>query len=222
MIQDDHPNDKSNENKKTNINVDLIVDEIRAAINEIYGNIKRTITNSWPYKIFIFFAYLIASNIKKILIVSNAIGLLLLVYLIFTSYVESKKSTKIDENTIKFKLEDYLAKDSEFYFLEFPYFRMPLIVLPVIQSEELIATIRIQLQFEAKDKEAYDRAKILLPIVADQIYSDLFAVFSSLWIPSIEPKMETIKGYIMKSCEKVLGKDIITQIFIRQFFIDKK
>lgn len=222
MIQDDLPSKKSNENKKPNINVDIIVEEIRTSIIEAFQNIKIFIRNSLLYKIFIFVIYIFSNNLKKILIISNAIGLLFLSYLIITSYVESKKSTKLDENAIKFKLEDYLAKDSEFYFLEFPYFRMPLIVLPVIQSEELIATIRIQLQFEAKDKEAYDRAKILLPIVGDQIYSDLFAVFSSLWIPSIEPKMETIKGYIIKSCEKVLGKGIIVQVFIRQFFIDKK
>jgi hypothetical protein len=120
------------------------------------------------------------------------------------------------------KLKEYLEKEEKQYYLRFPFFRIPSLNIPVIQNDTLIGILNIKLEIEATDKNAFEMSRVVLPIIVDRIFCDLYAAFGMLWIPSLAPKMDVIKTYVKRAVRKVVGANKIKNVYIRQFYIERK
>lgn len=120
------------------------------------------------------------------------------------------------------RIKEYLEKEEKQYYLEFPFFRIPLLSIPIIQNDALVGTLNIKLEIEAADKSAFDMSRIVLPIIVDRIFCDLYAIFGALWIPSLDPKMESIKTHVKRAIRKIVGSHKIKNVYIRQFYIERK
>ena len=106
-------------------------------------------------------------------------------------------------------------------FLEPPYFRLPLMSIPVIRGGELIATLHLRLEMKAFDNDSFSRAKVMIYQIIDAIYTDLYGAFSNLWIKRTEPDPNVIRDRIFFCVNKVMGGKHIEAVFLKEFFFTR-
>lgn len=114
------------------------------------------------------------------------------------------------------KDETQKREDALKLFLEFPYFRLPMIIVPIVRDGQVHAFLHLRIAMKATGRESFQRAKVLLPRLVDGIYGDLYASFSNLWNMRSDPKVSVIKERIFYATEKVLGQKHIETIYIRE------
>ncbi len=107
------------------------------------------------------------------------------------------------------------------YFAGFPYLRFPLIAIPVIRGGHVHAHLYIFLAMKAIDEKSYTRSNVLMPRLIDGIYSDLYKAFENLWNERSDPKISIIKERILAVTEKILGKNQIETIYIREIIFKR-
>lgn len=125
---------------------------------------------------------------------------------------KGKQSSESDVKDETQKREDALK-----LFLEFPYFRLPMIIVPIVRDGKVHAFLHLRIAMKATGYESFKRAKVLLPRLVDGIYGDLYASFSNLWNMRSDPKISVIKERIFYATEKVLGNKHIETIYRREF-----
>ena len=106
-------------------------------------------------------------------------------------------------------------------FLEFPYFRLPLIAVPIVRSGRVCAYLHLRIAMKATGRETFTRSKVLLPRLVDGIYGDLYKSFENLWDQSVDPKTSVIKERIFAVCEKVLGRNHIETVYLREMHFNR-
>lgn len=132
-----------------------------------------------------------------------------------------KKAKKKDASESDLKEEAQKREDALKLFLEFPYFRLPMIIVPVVRDGRVHAFLHLHIAMKATGDKTFKRAKILLPRIVDAIYSDLYVSFSNLWNMRADPKPSVIKERIFSATEKVLGHKHIDTIYIREFIFKR-
>jgi hypothetical protein len=129
---------------------------------------------------------------------------------------EDKELTQDENKEIKKKREESLK-----LFTNYPYFRLPLISVPVIRDGYVHAHLYIFISMKAIDPKSYTKSRILLPRLIDGIFSDLYKAFENLWDERFDPKPSVIKARIFSVTEKVLGKDQIDTIYLREIIFKR-
>lgn len=132
-----------------------------------------------------------------------------------------KESKSKDASESDIKDEAQKREEALKFFLEFPYFRLPLIIVPVVRDGNVHAFLYLRIAMKAKGHESFKRAKVLLPRLVDGIYTDLYASFSNLWNMRSDPKASVIKERIFAATEKVLGYKHIETIYIREMIFKR-
>jgi hypothetical protein len=128
-----------------------------------------------------------------------------------------KKSKGEQSSESDVKDEAQKREDALKLFLEFPYFRLPMIIVPVVRDGQVHAFLHLRIAMKANGRESFQRAKVLLPRLVDGIYGDLYASFSNLWNMRSDLKVSVVKERIFAATEKVLGHKHIETIYIREF-----
>ena len=118
------------------------------------------------------------------------------------------ESDKMEETK---KREEYLKA-----FLEYPYFRLPMIAVPVVRDGRVHAYLHLRIAMRAISHESFKKSKILLPRLVDGIYSDLYKAFENLWNQRYDPTTSVIKERVFAVTEKILGKNHIDTIYLRE------
>ncbi len=106
-------------------------------------------------------------------------------------------------------------------FLKEPYFRLPIIFVPAIKTNQLKGILQIRVVMKIDQRKAFNIAKQLVPRIADSIFVDLFKAFNLLWYPKYDPSPATIKNRIFQTIQQVLGKNGIDSIIIQDFFFTR-
>lgn len=132
-----------------------------------------------------------------------------------------KQAKKKEASESDLKDEVQKREDALKLFLEFPYFRLPMIIVPVVRDGRVHAFLHLHVAMKATGDKTFKRAKILLPRLVDGIYSDLYASFSNLWNMRSDPKPSVIKERIFAVTEKVLGHKHIDTIYFREFIFKR-
>lgn len=142
-------------------------------------------------------------------------------YSTLTAKPDARFELELEQARQEKRRQDFDKKEEAQYFLEYPFFRPSPIRLPILQDEQIVGYVFLKIEFEAFDKDSYEESRIKLPRITDQINIDLYAIFSSLWIPGHEPSINLMKKHIRRSCEKIMGKKKIKSVLIREFFIEQ-
>jgi hypothetical protein len=143
------------------------------------------------------------------------------------SYLGKSSRPSVDEEAAIEGAGKTVQKSSEKekkepYLLVYPYSHLPSLTIPIIQNEEVTGMLHLKLAIKSRDMESFVMCEIMIPQIVDRIFSDLFAIFGCLWLPSIEPKAETIKTHIMRSISKIVEKGKVEEVFIQEYYIEKK
>jgi hypothetical protein len=110
--------------------------------------------------------------------------------------------------------------NEELYVIEYPFFRLPTLHIPVLKDGKVTAYFHLKVGMEAFSPDTFNEARILQSRLIDGIFSDLYAALSNLWINNEDPKIEVIKERVLRVSNKILGKDKIKSVFARQVFLD--
>ncbi|MES2607313.1 MAG: hypothetical protein V4544_01055 [Pseudomonadota bacterium] len=132
-----------------------------------------------------------------------------------------KKGGNKESSESDIKDETQKREDALKLFLEFPYFRLPLIIVPIVRDGHVHAYLHLRIAMKANGREGFRRAKVLLPRLVDGIYSDLYKSFENLWNTRSDPKVSVIKERIFYATEKVLGHKHIETIYIREIIFKR-
>lgn len=114
------------------------------------------------------------------------------------------------------KIEQEKRKTALLLFLEYPYFRVPLITVPVVRNGQVHAFLYLRLAMKTTSHKSFRKAKTALPILVDGIYSDLYKAFENLWDARFDPTSSTIKGRVFTVTDQILGKKVIKEIYVRE------
>lgn len=106
-------------------------------------------------------------------------------------------------------------------FLEYPYFRLPMLNIPVIRNGQPHSFIYLRLAMKATNYKAFTKAKILLPRLVDAIYSDLYKAFENLWDARSDPTALVIKERVFAMTDQILGQHVINEIYVREMFFKR-
>ncbi len=118
--------------------------------------------------------------------------------------------------------EEILKRESALrLFLEYPCFRLPVLIVPVIRDGRVHAFLFLRIAMKATGRTAFKKSKILLPRLVDGIYTDLYKAFGNLWNSRQDPATSVIKERIFAVTEKILGKNHIETIYLRDMFFTR-
>jgi hypothetical protein len=112
--------------------------------------------------------------------------------------------------------EEYLK-----LFLEEPYFQLPDVKISIIRKGNIMGILFLRIVMKAKGHTEFQKAKILLPRVLDAVFADLWEAMSTLWVVEVDPSPKLIKGRINKVTNEILGKDIVEEIFLKEYFFNR-
>ena len=105
------------------------------------------------------------------------------------------------------------------YFIKFPFFRLPIIGVPVIKNNQWISTFFIHLEGEAASREVYDNIRILMPKITDAIFTDLYQNLCVFWFPEQPVSPRNMASRAHDQIEKTLGTKTIKRIFVRDSYM---
>jgi len=126
---------------------------------------------------------------------------------------KKNKKTELSEADQK---EEILKREGALrLFLEYPCFRLPVLMVPVVRDGRVHAFLFLRIAMKATGRVAFKKSRILLPRLVDGIYTDLYKAFGNLWNPRQDPTTSVIKERIFAVAEKILGKDHIETIYLR-------
>lgn len=133
---------------------------------------------------------------------------------------EESESETDEKNKKKDKKK--FREDENEYAIEPPFFSLPTIRIAILKDDGKIAGyLHLKLEMEAASIDDFNTARILLPRLVNGIFEDLYSALSNLWINKENPKVDVIKERVLKVAEKILGKDKIKSVFVRQIFLDR-
>jgi hypothetical protein len=112
--------------------------------------------------------------------------------------------------------ETQIREEALKLFLEFPYFKLPVIIVPIVRKGRVYAYLHLHIAMKAKGRKSFIKAKVLLPRLIDGIHSDLYKSFENLWDEKSDPKTSVVRERIFYATENVLGKNIIETIYLRE------
>lgn len=106
-------------------------------------------------------------------------------------------------------------------FLEEPYFRLPVITIPTLRNNKMHGILHLRIIMKSINHAGFQIAKVLIPRLVDAIYSDLYKAFSNLWLTEYDPSPVVIQKRIQKVTSDTLGKGIIDEIYLKEFFFTR-
>lgn len=118
------------------------------------------------------------------------------------------------------KIND-LKNEKGAYFLKNPFFRLPCLKIPVIKEGKLVANVSIQFDMKAFGKESFFDAKILAPRLVDAIFRDLYGALQDRWFLENKISGETLSKRALEIANRVLNKDSVEMVFIKELFVSQ-
>jgi hypothetical protein len=131
-------------------------------------------------------------------------------------FVEGEKKVK-KRKMPSVSIPDREALDD--YFIEFPFFRLPVIGVPVIKNNQWISTFFIHLEGEAASREVYDDIRIFMLKITDAIFTDLYQYLCIFWFQEDPVSAKNMVSRAHDQIEKILGTKTIKKIFVRDSYM---
>ena len=126
-----------------------------------------------------------------------------------------QKLTDEQENIVK-KRKDVLQ-----LFLTPPYFKLPVLSIPIIRGGVVAATLHLKLEMKASDRDSFERAKVLIDRLIDAIFTDLYGAFSNLWIQQYDPSPDVLKERVAECTKRVMGEGKVEDIYLKEIYFNR-
>lgn len=106
-------------------------------------------------------------------------------------------------------------------FLEEPYFRLPVITIPILRNEKLYGILHLRIVMKSVNHDGFQTAKVLIPRIVDAIFENLYVSFANLWLSHLDPTAEIIQKRLEKTTLETLGAGKVDQIYVKEFFFTR-
>lgn len=106
-------------------------------------------------------------------------------------------------------------------FLEEPYFRLPVITVPIIRNEKMMGILHLRIVMKSVDHEGFQLGKVLTPRLVDAIFYDLYCSLANLWLPQRDPTYKALLKRMHAMTTKTLGPKRIQDIYIKELFFTR-
>ncbi len=106
-------------------------------------------------------------------------------------------------------------------FLEEPYFRLPVITVPIIRNEKMMGILHLRIVMKSVDHEGFQLGKVLTPRLVDAIFYDLYSSLANLWLSQRDPTYKALLKRMHAMTTKTLGPKRIEDIYIKELFFTR-